>query len=67
MNMPIYTLKLRVPIGDMVCVKVEVPDLYHVGQMVSIEPAHLPTVRGPNGILTPGSDKAIMGTVICKA
>ena len=65
--MPVYTLKLRVPIGDVVHVKVDVPDQYHVGQMVRIERTDLVAVRGPDGILAPGPHTSITGTVTGKS
>jgi len=61
--MPVYTLKLRIPIGDMDCVTVSVPDQYHVGQMVTIAPARPLVARGKTGAATIEPGESITGTI----
>ena len=61
--MPLYTLKLRAPLGDLNYATVNVPDQYHVGQMVTIAPARPLVAQGKDGAATIEPGESITGTV----
>lgn len=61
--MPVYTLKLRVPVRDMAYVTVSVHEQFHLGQMVTITAGEPLVVEGTNGKATLDPGESITGTV----
>jgi hypothetical protein len=63
--MPVYTLKLRVPVQDMDRVVVSVPERFHVGQMVTIAADSPLVLEGKDRTATLDRGESITGTVTC--